>query len=46
MKEILSCAVVGGTGRMGQHLCRLLNRADTSEMQKYFPDWEYKPVRW
>lgn len=26
--------------------CEITHRDDTSEMQKYFPDWEYKPVRW
>ncbi len=28
MEETLACAVVGATGRMGQHVCRLLSRAD------------------
>ena len=28
MKEIVSCAVVGVTGRMGQHVCRLLSQAE------------------
>jgi len=28
MNEIVSCAVVGVTGRMGQHVCRLLSHAD------------------
>ena len=28
MKETIACAVVGATGRMGQHLCRLLSQAD------------------
>jgi len=28
MKEMVSCAVVGATGRMGQHVCRLLSQAD------------------
>ncbi len=26
--------------------CKITHRDDTSEMQKYFPDWVYKPVRW
>jgi len=28
MKEKVACAVVGATGRMGQHVCRLLSQAD------------------
>ena len=28
MKERVACAVVGATGRMGQHVCRLLSQAD------------------
>ncbi len=28
MQERVSCAVVGATGRMGQHVCRLLSDAD------------------
>jgi len=28
MKEKFACAVVGATGRMGQHVCRLLSLAD------------------
>jgi len=28
MKEMVACAVVGATGRMGQHVCRLLSQAD------------------
>ena len=26
--------------------CNITHRDDTSEMQKYSPDWEYKPIRW
>jgi len=26
--------------------CNITHRDDTSEMKKYFPDWEYKPIRW
>jgi len=26
--------------------CNITHRDDTSEMQKYFPDWEYKSIRW
>ena len=24
----------------------ITHRDDTSEMKKYYPDWEYKPMRW
>ena len=27
-------------------MCGITHRDDTSEMKKYFPDWEYKPMRW
>jgi glucarate dehydratase len=27
-------------------MCKITHRDDTSEMKKYFPDWEYKPMRW
>jgi glucarate dehydratase len=26
--------------------CGITHRDDTSEMKKYFPEWEYQPVRW
>ena len=26
--------------------CNITHRDDTSEMKKYFPDWEYKAIRW
>ena len=26
--------------------CNITHRDDTSEMKKYFPTWEYKPIRW
>lgn len=26
--------------------CNITHRDDTSEMKKYYPDWEYHPVRW
>ena len=26
--------------------CNITHRDDTSEMQKYYRDWEYKPIRW
>ena len=26
--------------------CNITHRDDTSEMQKYFPAWEYKSIRW
>ncbi len=26
--------------------CGITHRDDTSEMKKYFPDWEYKSMRW
>ena len=26
--------------------CKITHRDDTSEMKKYFPDWEYHAIRW